>query len=63
MDLNQTVIAVLLGGFFLIALIRVFRTPLRLALKLLCNTLLGFLLLRLCRPDGDYEAHHSTDEE
>ena len=35
MDLNQTVIAVLLGGFFLIALIRVFRTPLRLALKLL----------------------------
>ena len=40
MDLNQTVIAVLLGGFFLIALIRVFRTPLRLALKLLCNTLL-----------------------
>ena len=26
-------------------------------------TLLGFLLLRLCRPDGDYEAHHSTSEE
>ena len=26
-------------------LIRVFRTPLRLALKLLCNTLLGFLAL------------------
>ena len=45
MDLSQTVIAVLLGGFFLIALIRVFRTPLRLALKLLCNTLLGFLAL------------------
>ena len=45
MDLNQTVIAVLLGGFFLIALIRVFRTPLRLALKLLVNTLLGFLAL------------------
>ena len=45
MDLNQTVIAVLLGGFFLIALIRVFRTPLRLALTLLCNTLLGFLAL------------------
>ena len=45
MDLKQTVIAVLLGGFFLIALIRVFRTPLRLALKLLCNTLLGFLAL------------------
>ena len=45
MDLNQTVIAVLLGGFFLIALIRVFRTPLRLALKLLVNTVLGFLAL------------------
>ena len=45
MDLSQTVIAVLLGGFFLIALIRVFRTPLRLALKLLCNTLLGFAAL------------------
>ena len=45
MDLSQTVIAVLLGGFFVIALIRVFRTPLRLALKLLCNTLLGFLAL------------------
>ena len=45
MDLNQTVIAVLLGGFFLIALIRVFRTPLRVALKLLLNTLLGFLAL------------------
>ena len=26
-------------------------------------TLLGFLLLRLCRPAGDYEAHHSTSEE
>ena len=45
MDLKQTVIAVLLGGFFLIALIRVFRTPLRLALKLLVNTALGFLAL------------------
>ena len=26
-------------------------------------TLLGFLLLRLCRPSGDCEAHHSTNEE
>ena len=49
MDLSQTVIAGLLGGFFLIALIRVFRTPLRLALKLLCNTLLGFLALWVVR--------------
>ena len=45
MDLSQKVIAAILAGFFLIALIRVFRTPLRLALKLLCNTLLGFLAL------------------
>ena len=45
MDLKQSVLAVLLGGFFLIALIRVFRTPLRLALRLLGNTLLGFLAL------------------
>ncbi len=45
MDLKQSMLAVLLGGFFLIALIRVFRTPLRLALRLLGNTLLGFLAL------------------
>jgi inhibitor of the pro-sigma K processing machinery len=45
MDLNQKIIAALLAGFFLIALLRVFRTPLRLALRLLSNTLLGFLAL------------------
>lgn len=45
MDLNQTVLVCLLGLFFLIALIRIFRTPLRVALKLLVNTLLGFLAL------------------
>jgi len=45
MDLNQKVLAVILGAFFLIALIRVFQTPLRVALRLLCNTLLGFLAL------------------
>ena len=45
MDLNQKIIASLLVGFFIIALIRVFRTPLRLALKLLVNTVLGFLAL------------------
>lgn len=45
MDLNQKVIAAILAGFFLIALLRVFSTPLRLALKLLVNTLLGFLAL------------------
>lgn len=45
MDLNQKIIAGILAGFFLIALLRVFSTPLRLALKLLANTLLGFLAL------------------
>ena len=45
MDLSQKVIAGILAGFFVIALIRVFSAPLRLALKLLANTLLGFLNL------------------
>ena len=45
MDLNQKIIAAILAGFFLIALIRVFSAPLRLALKLLANTALGFLAL------------------
>ena len=45
MDLSQKVLAAILTGFFLIALLRVFSAPLRLALKLLVNTLLGFLAL------------------
>ena len=45
MDLNQKVIAALLAGFFLIALLRVFSAPVRVALRLLMNTLLGFLAL------------------
>ena len=45
MDLSQKVIAVILGIFFILALIRVFRAPLRVALKVLVNTLLGFLAL------------------
>ena len=45
MDLTQKIIAAILAGYFLIALIRVFSTPLRLVLKLLLNTLLGFLAL------------------
>ena len=45
MDLNQKIIAVLVGGFLLIALLRVFSAPLRVALRLLANTLLGFLAL------------------
>ena len=45
MDLNQRIIAGLLAGFFLIALLRVFSAPLKTAVKLLANTLLGFLAL------------------
>lgn len=45
MDLTQKVIAAILAGFFFIALLRVFSAPLRLVLKLLANTLLGFLAL------------------
>ena len=45
MDLNQKILAAILPPYFLIALIRVVQTPLRLALKLLANTLLGFLAL------------------
>ena len=47
MDLNQKIIAGLLLAFFLITLARIFRAPLRLALKLLVNTALGFLALWL----------------
>jgi len=45
MDVGQKIITASLAVFFLIALIRVFRTPLQVALKLLMNTLLGFLAL------------------
>jgi inhibitor of the pro-sigma K processing machinery len=45
MDLNQKILAGLLAGFLLIALIRIFKTPLKLAARLLVNTLLGFLAL------------------
>ena len=45
MGLSQKLIAAALAAFFLIAHIRVFSTPLRVACKLLANTLLGFLAL------------------
>ena len=45
MDLSQKILAGLLAAFFLIALLRIFSAPLRLALRLLINTLLGFLAL------------------
>ena len=47
MDLNQKILAGLLAGFLLVALIRVFSVPLKLTLKLLANTLLGFAVLWL----------------
>lgn len=47
MDLTQKVLAILLGVFLLAALLRVFCAPLRVALRLLGNTLLGFLALWL----------------
>ena len=45
MDLSQKIIAAVLAGFFIIALLRVFSAPLRVALRLRVNTLLGFLAL------------------
>ena len=45
MDLNQKIIAGLLLAFFLITLLRLFSTPLKLVLKLLVNTALGFAAL------------------
>ena len=45
MDLSQKIIDAVLAGFFIIALLRVFSAPLRVALRLLLNTLLGFLAL------------------
>ena len=45
MDLNQKMLAAILAGFLIIALLRVFSAPLRLALRGLVNTLLGFLAL------------------
>ena len=45
MDLSQKIMAGVLAAFLLIALLRIFSAPLRLALKVLGNTLLGFLAL------------------
>ena len=45
MDLNQKMLAAILAGFLIIAPLRVFSAPLRLALRILANTLLGFLAL------------------
>lgn len=45
MELNEMLLPGLLLVFFGLALLRIFRTPLKLALRLLSNTLLGFLAL------------------
>ena len=45
MDVSQKILAVMLALFLLLALLRIFSTPLRLVLKLLGNTALGFLAL------------------
>ena len=45
MDLSQKILAGILAAFFLIALLRIFSAPLKIALRLLVNTLLGFLAL------------------
>jgi inhibitor of the pro-sigma K processing machinery len=45
MDLSQKIMAGVLAAFLLIALLRIFSAPIRLALKVLGNTLLGFLAL------------------
>lgn len=47
MHLAQKLFVAFLLLFFLLALLRLFRTPLRLAFRLLANTLTGFLALWL----------------
>ena len=54
MDLSQKIIAAILAGFFLVALIRVFSSPFRLALKLLLNTCIGFVALLALNFLGGY---------
>ena len=45
MDLIRLILPALLALFLVVALLRIFRTPLKLAVKLLSNTALGFLAL------------------
>lgn len=47
MNLSQILLPALIALFLLAALWRLIRVPLRIALGLLCNTLLGFLALWL----------------
>ena len=45
--MDVELLPLLIGAFLLLALARIFRSPLKLAGKLLLNTLLGFLALWL----------------
>ena len=45
MDLKNLILPALLAVFLAVALVRIFRTPLKLAVRLLGNTALGFLAL------------------
>ena len=45
MELSQKIVAAVVAVFLVIALIRIFQAPLKLAVRLLVNTLLGFLAL------------------
>jgi len=45
MELTQSILAVALALFLAMAVLRIFRTPLKLAIRLLSNTALGFLAL------------------
>ena len=45
--MDVKLLPLLIGAFLLLALIRIFRSPLKLVGKLLLNTLLGFLALWL----------------
>ena len=49
MDIKDILIALFLGCFFLLALIRLFRKPLAVILRLIGNTALGFGALALVR--------------
>ena len=45
MDLSRSILLALLALFLSVALLRIFRTPLKLAVRLLGNTALGFIAL------------------
>ena len=47
MDLTEKIGVAILCAFFLVAVVRLFAAPLRLALRVLLNTALGFLALFL----------------